>query len=95
MLRARRKLIAILIAQRVRKGGFQLSGMARKMNIGKTFERFGDFSLRFRVQERAPAARHQELGQRQFCRCGLRAVDGRLRRYIREHQRFGLRQQIT
>ncbi|STQ09233.1 Uncharacterised protein [Enterobacter cloacae] len=46
------------------------------------------FGLGFRVQESAPAARHQKLGQRQFGGRGLRAVDRRLRRHIRGASAF-------
>lgn len=45
------KLIAILVAERIRKGGLQLGGMTGKMNIRETLKVFRDFGLRFRIQK--------------------------------------------
>ena len=79
----------------MRKGGSQLGRVTGEVDIRKTFEVFRDFGLPFRIEERAPAARHQKLGQRQFRAGVLRAVDRRLCRHVGKHQRFGLSEQIT
>ena len=79
----------------MREGGSQLGRVTGEVDIRKTFEVFRDFSLPFRIEENAPAARHQKFGQRQFRAGVLRAVDRRLCRHVRKHQRFGLSEQIT
>ena len=89
------KLIAVLVTQRMCEGRSQLGSVTGKMDIREAFKIIRDFGLRFCIQEAAPAARHQKLGQRQFCRGVLRAVDHRLRGDIGMHQRFSLGQQVT
>ncbi len=89
------QLIAILIAQRMPENGFQFSGVTGQVDVGETLEVFRHFGLPLRIEEAAPAAGHQELGERQLSDSGLRAVDRRLGRNIRGHQGVGLGQQIT
>lgn len=45
------KLIAILIAERIRKGALQFGRMTGKMNICETLKVFRDFGLGFRIQK--------------------------------------------